>query len=36
MKEGAKYTSITAVQGSPGTWDVGSRSNSTMKRRVTR
>ena len=34
MKEGAKYTSITAVQGSPGTWDVGSRSNSTMKRRV--
>ena len=35
MKEAVKYTSIDAVEGSPGTWDVGSRSNSTVKRRVT-
>ena len=34
IKEGLKYTSVTPVPGSPRTWDVGSRSNSTVKRRV--
>ena len=34
IKVAATYTSITAVPGSPSTWDVGSRSNTTVKRRV--